>query len=75
MTISQFTQLVIIKYKGQSLKSNQFTSSVYNSTTFLVIFSNNLTDGSLNELALSFSFAPGSITDQYGNILTTVTVT
>jgi hypothetical protein len=72
LTLSQFASTVQISYDGQSLKTSQFTASIYNQTTFLVIFSSDI---SLNEKSLSFYFAPGSISDQYGNILTVVTVT
>ena len=60
-----------ITYNGAAVKSSQFTASVHNSTTYHVRFHSL---GSLNENALSFSFTPGTIADQYGNILTTVTV-
>ncbi len=63
-----------IKYNGFAVKSNQFTASVYNSTTFLVRFTGLGESVSLNENSLSFSFSPGTITDQYGNFLTVVTV-
>jgi hypothetical protein len=71
MTLAQFSSTVQIQFNGSPLKSNQFTASVFNSTTYLVKFPSSM---SLNENALSFSFTPGSITDQYGNVLTTVTV-
>ena len=71
MTIAQFQSEVRITYNGVAVKSDQFTSSVFNSTTYLVKFQGL---GSLNENSLSFSFTPGTITDQYGNVLTTVTV-
>jgi hypothetical protein len=71
LSLTQFTTIVQIRFNGAPLKSYQFTPSVYNSTTFLVKFSSEI---SLNELALSFYFPPGSIEDQYGNSLTTVTV-
>ena len=72
LSLSQFISTVQISYNGQSVKSSQFTASVFNQTTFLVIFNS---DVSLNENSLSFYFAPGTISDQYGNILTVVTVT
>lgn len=62
-----------IKYNGYVVKGDQFDASVYNSTTFLVKFTGLGSSVSLNENALSFSFEPGTIVDQYGNILTTVT--
>jgi hypothetical protein len=45
LTMAQFTSIVQIRLNGQPLKSNQFTPSVHNSTTFLVRFSS---DVSLN---------------------------
>ena len=45
LTTSQFASTVQIAYNGQPVKSNQYTVSVYNSTTFLVVFNN---VGSLN---------------------------
>lgn len=71
MTIDQFKATVQITANKATISSSQYTASIFNSTTYLVVFSKSL---SLNENSLSFSFTPGSITDQYGNVLTTVTV-
>lgn len=38
LTLAEFTSKVKINYKGVPLKSNQFTATVHNSTTFLVKF-------------------------------------
>jgi hypothetical protein len=48
MTISQFKQYVQIKRNGQPVKTNDFTASVYNSTTYLITF----TTDSVNEEVL-----------------------
>jgi len=42
LTIAQFISTVQIYYNGQPVKSNQFTASVYNSTTFLVVFDSSM---------------------------------
>ena len=47
--------------------------SVFNSTTYLVVFATSIS--SLNEKSLSFYFPPGSVVDQFGNTATATTVT
>ncbi len=71
MSAEEVQKTVQIKSNGVAVPSSKYEVSYYNTTTFLAVFDKSM---SLNELALSFSFSPGSISDQFGNILTTVTV-
>ena len=71
MSAEEVQKTVQIKSNGVAVPSSKYKVSYYNTTTFLAVFDKSM---SLNELALSFSFSPGSVSDQFGNILTTVTV-
>ena len=72
LTTTTFAEQVQISFAGSAVKSDQFTVTVHNSTTYLVVFASSVT--SLNEQSLSFYFPPGSVVDQFGNTATATTV-
>lgn len=68
MSISEFTKYIQIKTQNRAIKPSEFTATKTSSTVYTVAFKNST---SLNEMALSFGFMPGFITDAYGNALST----
>ncbi len=64
LSLSEFSQAVIIQTKEGPIKSKDYIASVYNTTTYLVQF---LSSASLNEMSLSVGFRPGFIVDSFGN--------
>ena len=55
---------MVIKTSKGPLKASSYRATKYNESCFLVEFYDAT---SLNELALSVEFVPGSIVDTYGN--------
>lgn len=67
MTLDEFISSVQIYMNGVVVKPSQFKATVFNATTYLVVFTQM---SSLNENSLSVGFKPGFVVDLYGNALT-----
>lgn len=72
LTRDQFAQVARLSTQNGPLKSSSYTINKVAGNVYQLKF---LASASLNELSLSLSFAPGSITDSFGNGLTTSVTT